>query len=207
MDNVRAYVEALASAAPTPGGGSAAALAGSMAAGLVTMVCRVTAGKPRFLEEEGELTEVAREALGLSSRLLQLAEDDADAYDGVVAAYRLPKGTGADQSVRREAVQAALIRATEVPLETALACGNVLFLAGRIVDKIYPKTFSDLGTAVALADAGLQGARLNVMTNVTDLDDDGFAKSAVQGLNSLDAAATGLKAAVLARCTAGVPAA
>ena len=200
MDNLRGYVDALASAAPTPGGGSAAAAAGSMAAGLVTMVCRVTIGKPRFLEQEGELTDVAREAQRLAHRLLQLGADDATAYDGVVAAYRLPNGTGAEQVVRREAVQAALTRATEVPLETALACGQVLFLAGRIVDKIFPKTLSDLGTAVALADAGLQGARMNVITNVKDLEDAGFREAALTELDSLQAAATGLKKTLLSRC-------
>jgi formiminotetrahydrofolate cyclodeaminase len=197
---MQSYVNALADASPTPGGGSAAAVAGSMAAALVVMVCQVTLGKERYRAATEELLAVRSEADRLKDRLMALAVQDEDAYKKVVGAYRLPKESEAEKKVRHQAIQSALRQATEVPLAVALACADVLKLAGRIVNRINPNALSDLGTAAALADAGLQGARLNVLTNAGGLDDTEFSQSAISQVGLLTDAAVELKDTVHAYC-------
>jgi len=175
----------LAGASATPGGGSAAALAGAMGAALVSMVCTLTSGKPRFAAVEDELQGVLAEAEFLRRRLVDLAEADSHAFDQVMAAYRLPKGTLEEQTQRHAAVQAALGQATQVPLETAEACASVVRLAAQVVAKINPSTLSDAGTAALLGEAGLRAAQLNVMTNLAAIHDPAFVQAKQQALNVL----------------------
>ena len=123
---IQGFLEELASSSATPGGGSAAALAGAMGAGLVSMVCRLTIGKKRFADVEDEMRGVLEEAEALRARLTELTEADTRAFDRVMGAYRLPKEMQEEQTTRQVAIQAALQGATQVPLETARACASVM---------------------------------------------------------------------------------
>jgi formiminotetrahydrofolate cyclodeaminase len=109
---IQVFLEELAGSSATPGGGSASALAGAMGAGLVGMVCRLTIGKKRFTNVEDELRRVLEEAEALRQQLSDLADADIQAFDQVMAAYRLPKETQEDQAARQAAIQRALQAAT-----------------------------------------------------------------------------------------------
>ena len=182
---VQELLQELAGASATPGGGGAAAVAGAMGAALVSMVCRLTIGKPRFAHAADELQGVLAEAETLRHRLAELADADAHAFDQVMAAYRLPKGSPQEQAQRHSAIQAALREATQVPLETAEACASVVQSAARIIPKINPSTLSDAGTAVLLAEAGLRAAQINVATNLAAIQDPAFAQAKQQTLSTL----------------------
>jgi formiminotetrahydrofolate cyclodeaminase len=164
-----AFLDRLASAAPTPGGGSAAALAGSMAAGLLVMVGRIAARRAadpqETIESLIETAERHREALTAA------VEEDAAAYRTVLAARRLPKSTPAESAHRRDAIRAALVEAAGVPLAVARAASTLTELGPRVA-AIAPRfAASDLEVAVHLARAALLGALANVSANTGGLDD------------------------------------
>jgi formiminotetrahydrofolate cyclodeaminase len=172
--SVQALLDELAGSSATPGGGSAAALAGAMGAALLNMVCNLTIGKKQFAAVEDELRGVLEEAGALRRQLTSLADADTRAFDRVMAAYRLPKETEEERATRQAAIQRALQAATQVPLETAAACATVVKLTARVIAKVNPNALSDAGTAALLAEAGLRGAQLNVGINLTSIRDPDF---------------------------------
>lgn len=160
-----ALLDRLASTDPTPGGGSAAALSGATGAALVCMVCgmpKTRTGSPEERERLDAALGWAREA---STRLRQLVDEDTAAYDSVLAAYRLPKGSDEEKASRKRAVAFAMERATVVPRETAEACLVVLKAAGEAAAQGNPNAVSDARTGAALALAGLLGGAENVRIN------------------------------------------
>jgi formiminotetrahydrofolate cyclodeaminase len=182
-ESVQIFIDKLAGPSATPGGGSAAALAGAMGAALVAMVCNLTVGKKRFADVEDEVRNVLDQAEALRMQLTSLADADTAAFDQVMAAYRLPKETEDQQAARQAAIQAALRQATQVPLETAIACATVARLAARVIAKINPNALSDAGAAALLAEAGLRGAQLNVAINLADIHDPVFEQETEQQLH------------------------
>lgn len=183
------YLDALASSEPTPGGGSTAALAGALAAGLVSMVCNLTIGKRRYRESEPALRQVLAQAEALRGRLGELMARDAAAYDGVMRAYRLPQSTAQEQAARQSAMQQALQEATRVPLEIAEGCAQVIELALPAAELGNPWAVSDAGAGALLAEAALHAALLNVEINLRSLEDGSFAQEARHRLQDLTARA------------------
>jgi formiminotetrahydrofolate cyclodeaminase len=169
--SVEQFVERLAAATPTPGGGSAAALSGGLAAALVQMVCDLTIGKEGYQQHEPLLSPMRTQAEALRRELLALADRDAAAYDRVIAALRLPKATEAEKAERKLALGRANLEATEVPLASAEACVRVLRLCAELLPRGNRNALSDVGTAAALAAAGLRGALMNVRINLGGLPD------------------------------------
>jgi formiminotetrahydrofolate cyclodeaminase len=161
----------LAAGTPTPGGGSAAALAGSLGVSLVAMVCALTVGREGYREHDQALQAIASRATTLRRDLLALVDGDAAAYDDVMAALRLPKGTEAEKEARRAALRHANLGATEAPLAAAEACRAVLELAADLLPKGNRNARSDIGSAALLAGAGLQAALMNVRVNLPGLGD------------------------------------
>jgi formiminotetrahydrofolate cyclodeaminase len=196
--HVQAFLDELAGPSPTPGGGSAAALAGAMGAALVSMVCNLTIGKKRFADVEDEFRSVLKEADALRHQLTGLAEADTHAFDQVMAAYRLPKKTEEEQTARQLAIQTALQQATQIPLETAIACAALIRLADQVIAKINPNALSDAGAAALLADAGLRGAQLNVAINLSGIDDTEFVQEKRKELERVLAGTNHKKARVFA---------
>jgi formiminotetrahydrofolate cyclodeaminase len=178
---VRAFLDALAAGTPTPGGGSAAALAGASAAALVCMVARVTLKRG----ENPMLAEALRRAEALQATLTAQVDEDARAYERVLAAYRLPKDTPEQKATRTEAIQAGLIRAAETPLQVATACVELLELAGDVARRSIPSAVSDAAVAALLAHAGLRSAALNVTINLEQIKDDAFCRQADRRLDAL----------------------
>jgi len=150
---------------PTPGGGSAAALAGALGASLVAMVSAMPKSRTGSPGERSRLDAALGWAREAGERLRRLVDEDALAYDAVVAAYRLPKGTDDEKASRKAAVAAAMERATEVPQRTAEACLVVLKAAREAADHGNANAISDARTGGAMAWAGLVGAAENVRIN------------------------------------------
>jgi formiminotetrahydrofolate cyclodeaminase len=151
---------------PTPGGGSAAALAGAIAAALVTMVCRMPKTRTGDARERTRLDEALARAKEAGERLRKLVDEDSAAYDNVMAAYRLPKATDEEKAARKRAIDATVSVATEVPLQTAAECLAVLGAAAAAAENGSPNAASDARTAAVLAWAGLRGAAENVRINL-----------------------------------------
>jgi formiminotetrahydrofolate cyclodeaminase len=145
-----------------------------MGAALVSMVCNLTIGKEKFADVEGQLKNTLVRSETLRAELTQLIADDAEAYNTVMAAFRLPKATNEEKASRGEAIQAATKKATLTPLATARACAAVIEL-GRLVAEIgNPSAISDVGAGVACAQAGLKAAILNVLINLASIKDEAF---------------------------------
>ncbi len=179
-------IERMASGDPIPGGGSAAALAGAMGAGLLRMVVALTSGRPAAAEDERELTEIAMAAANCQSELLNLVELDAVAYDGVIRARRLPRATDLERDARAVQVAAATREATRAPLQTARLAEQVLSLAERLAPIGSRNAISDAGVGALLAVAALRGAVLNVQINLPYLDaDDALRTIAIDELERL----------------------
>ena len=153
------YLDALAADASIPGGGGAAAVAGALAAALLSMVSRFTLGRTRYRESWPHIEPLLAESEGLRRTLLEAADDDARAYGAVAAAMRLPRATGSQRRERRVVLQAALRGAAAVPLETAQAARRTLDLAATAAEYGNPNLVSDAGVAAALAEAALQRRR------------------------------------------------
>jgi formiminotetrahydrofolate cyclodeaminase len=179
------FLDELASGAPTPGGGSAAAIMGAMGAALVSMVCNVTLGKKGHEAVEAEMKSVRDESEKLRQRLTALVAEDVAAFDALMAAYRLPKSSEGDKSQRAAAIQSSLRGATETPLACARACAEVVALSRRAGEKGYAGVISDAGVGVLAANTALRSAALNVYINAPSLKDRAFADAATAELEKL----------------------
>ena len=170
-ESVSGFLASVASSNPVPGGGSVAAHAGALAAALAQMVAGLTIGKKKYAAVESEMKEAALKAVALGNTLASLVKRDADAYSLVSEAHKLPKEP-ADAAARRgEAVTSALLKAAEVPLETARAAVDVANLALLVAEKGNTNAVTDAGVAALLAEAACRGADYNVRVNVTALED------------------------------------
>ena len=169
--SLSAFRAAIASSNPAPGGGSAAAHAGSIAAALVQMVAGLTIGRKKYAEVESTFKDIALQAASLGQRLAELVDLDAQSYDAVSMAYKLPKATPEQETLRKAAITAALIGASEVPFETARACATVAELAEVAALTGNSNARSDAAVAALMAEAACRGAAFNVKVNVDALDD------------------------------------
>ena len=191
-----AFLEALASAAPTPGGGSAAAHAGALAAALVAMVGRVTLGKKKYAAVESQMAELVQQGDKLRVAFLNAANLDAAAFNAVMAAFKLPKETEQQKSARQAAVDAATLEAARQPLEVARLATECLRLALQATRLGNTNAISDAGSAAALAQACLSSAGLNVRTNVHALSNSRQGASLVVELRALEKEAKALQAEI-----------
>ncbi|MBA3596315.1 MAG: cyclodeaminase/cyclohydrolase family protein [Methylibium sp.] len=183
--STEAFLDALASGNATPGGGSAAAVMGAMAAALVSMVCNLTIGKKGYESAEAEMKSVLGEAEALRARLLEMVPQDIAAFDWLMAGYKLPKGTDAEKAARSAAIQKGLQGATQVPLDCAVACAEVLRLTARSVEVGNVNVISDVGVGVLAGWAALRSAALNVHINAPQIKDREFAESRLAQLEQL----------------------
>jgi methenyltetrahydrofolate cyclohydrolase len=172
--SVKEFSQVLGSDSPAPGGGSVAALSGTLGADLVSMVCRLSIGKKGLEAFEGELKEILDPAQALSKSLLKRVDLDTEAFNGVMAGFKMPKESDDEKAARRDAIQAAYKEAVQSPLGIARECLAVLSLAEKLVGKSNPNTLSDLGVASQQAYAGLEGAIMNVNINLPSIKDGDF---------------------------------
>jgi formiminotetrahydrofolate cyclodeaminase len=195
--SVSAFVGALASAAPAPGGGAASALAGALAAALAEMVGQLTVGRPRYQAAEPQARDLLAQLSAARAALLRLMDEDAAAYQQVAAAYALPRATDEDREARARAIQAALLDAMEPPRAIATAALECLRAATALAVIGNPSVISDAGCAAILADAALRSAHLNVLANVVLLRDNPAGAAARAECGVREAAAAPLLAQVM----------
>jgi formiminotetrahydrofolate cyclodeaminase len=167
---VEPFIEQLAAPTATPGGGSAAAASGAMAAGLAGMVASMSRGKKAYLQYEKQLSEAIARLSQLRGDLKTAIDADAESYNLVMKAYKSAK----ESSDGDAAISAALKEATSVPLGVAEKAAEVAKIASTLKPITNPNMRSDLTTAIALAKAALEGALANVEINLDSLKDEGF---------------------------------
>jgi glutamate formiminotransferase/formiminotetrahydrofolate cyclodeaminase len=199
-ESMSGFVASVASSAPVPGGGSVSALAGQLAAALAQMVAGLTVGRKKYVAVDAEMKELGLAAVALGNRLSSLVKEDADAYAVVSNAYKLPNESPEQTKARDTAILTALIKAAEVPLETAKACAAVAKLAVTCALKGNTNAVSDAGVAALLAEAACRGAVYNVRINVASMSD----KSAGDQLAAEAAALIAETAAVAREATEAV---
>ena len=176
--SVKEFIETLSSSAPTPGGGSVAALGGALSASLISMVCRLSS-------DVEDLQTSLKESETLRLELTGLVDDDARAFDEVMKAFKLPKGTDEEKATRRTTIQSALKGAAEVPLNVAGGCARLLDLSNSTAKICNKNAISDVGVAALLAYASLGSASLNVDINLKSIKDEDFKAKATAELNEL----------------------
>jgi glutamate formiminotransferase/formiminotetrahydrofolate cyclodeaminase len=167
------FLEALASDSPTPGGGTAAAIAGAAGAALVAMVARLTIGKKAYVDVQESMQRIVGQAEEARAAFESLAERDARAFDAVMAAFRLPKETDEQKSARSEAIEDSLAAAAQVPLDVARRAVAVLALAVEVTEAGNASAASDGVTAAHLLAAAVEGALANVEINLSGMKDPG----------------------------------
>jgi formiminotetrahydrofolate cyclodeaminase len=192
------FSEVLASGAPTPGGGSASALSGALAAGLAAMVARTTAASKKFADRAEQMNQVATEADQLRGEFLALVDEDARAFDQVMAAFRMPKETPEQQAARSQAIQQAYRAAVEPPMRVCTRSLRVLELAAQVAEQGNPSAASDAGVAALLAATALEGGALNVQINLGSIKDEGFRNTQAERTRAAQAQGQALRDKVLA---------
>ncbi len=186
------FIDALASKAPTPGGGGASAYAGALASALASMVGNLTVGKKKYAEvEERVVTELA-ELENTRARLLALIDADAEAFAPLAAAYGLPRGTEEEAAAQRAALQVALVDACEVPLAIMGQCVQVIESCVFLARHGSVMAVSDAGAGAVLAKAALLAASLNVRINIGSMDDTSRAAAYRDEMEDLIAAGSAL---------------
>jgi glutamate formiminotransferase/formiminotetrahydrofolate cyclodeaminase len=165
------FLEALAAGSATPGGGAASAYSSAAAAALIAMVARLTIGKKKYQEVEAEMNNILEETERIRADLTIAVKRDAEAFDEVMKAFRLPKESENEAETRRAAIDRTTYTASLVPLEVGRHSARLLELALEVISKGNMNAICDAGTAAALAQAGLEGALLNVRTNAKSLQD------------------------------------
>ncbi|MCA8953142.1 MAG: cyclodeaminase/cyclohydrolase family protein [Planctomycetes bacterium] len=170
-------VDSLAAKTPTPGGGAAAAMAGSLGTALFLMVVRFSKGKKANAEREGELAAVEQLLANHLERLKPMAERDCKSFDLVSAAYGMPKNSDGEKALRDKAIQEALVGAMVVPEEAMCMVRDVFVAMDRVADCVGKAIVSDLASGAALLLASAEGAFLNVRINAAFLANRELAES------------------------------
>ncbi|WP_031435108.1 methenyltetrahydrofolate cyclohydrolase [Methylomarinum vadi] len=183
--SIALFLDALASKAATPGGGSAAAVMGAQSAALTGMVCNLTIGKPKYAEVENEMRSLLAKSEALRAKLTDMIKADVDVFNKLMACYGLPKDSEEEKTTRSARIQAVLKEATDVPLECAKACAEAIELSRIAADKGNLGVISDAGVAVMAGYAALKSAALNVYINAGSMKDREFADAKITELEKI----------------------
>ena len=195
--NVAEFNALLASDAPAPGGGSAAALEGAIGAALTAMVCGLTKGKKKFAEFNDLAVETEVKALALKDRFVDVMDRDTEAFNVVSAAFGMPKETDEEKAARSAALQQATLYATQVPLRTMKAAFGVFELVKAMAEQGNPNSVSDAGVGALAARSAVLGARLNVRINAAGLKDRAVADALTAEADEIASRAQALEQEIL----------
>jgi formiminotetrahydrofolate cyclodeaminase len=182
---------------PTPGGGSASALSGAVGASLLAMVAGLPKPRAHTPDDVRSLTEAGSRAASMSERLALLMDRDSEAYELVVAAFRLPKNSAEEKTARSGRIQEALRAATEAPLDVMHACAEAIQMAAVVARLGNTNASSDVRVGLELLAAGLRGARLNVSINLTSMKDRDYIEATTAAADQLAARAEEEQAAAI----------
>jgi len=162
---IDSFLTQLASSSPTPGGGGAASLCASMGASLLSMVCNLTIGKPKYAENEEEVKTIRNLSLDLKERFLELAKEDEIAFAPLAKAYSLPASTNEEKAYKEKVMEEGLISAASVPLEVVEQIAFAAGLARKLSPICSRLAVSDVGVAASFFRAAINSAALNVYIN------------------------------------------
>lgn len=187
--SLKDYVAEVASGAPVPGGGSVAALAGSLGAALTSMVGNLTIGRKGYIELDDEIKKEMDDSFEKIQKSIEvlngIVDEDSKAFDRVMEAFKMPKGTEEEKAKRSEAIQEGYKVALQVPLRCAEECLNVLRLQKVFAEYGNKNAISDVGVGALLAAAALESALLNVRINLNGIKDVEFKKKIEEKIDNL----------------------
>jgi glutamate formiminotransferase/formiminotetrahydrofolate cyclodeaminase len=195
---LQGFVEETASESVAPGGGSVAAALGAFGAALGTMVANLSSHKRGWDDRWEEFSDWAEKGKAAHDELLALIDKDTDAFNAIVAAFRLPQGSDAEKAARHEAVQAATRQAIEVPLRVMEVAVNAMEVIEEMAEEGNPASASDAGVGILCARAAVRGAGLNVRTNVGDVEDKAAVESYLERAKKLEDEAVAHEQRILA---------
>ena len=179
------FINELASKAPTPGGGGASAYCGALATALASMVGNLSVGKKTYAAVEDEVKEALAQLEEQRNKFVELIDKDAQAFEPLSRAYRLPRATSEELAHKNKVMQQALVGATEVPLEIMEICAQVITTSKFLAHNGSRLALSDVGVAVLFAKAALKGASLNVYANASSMANEAQARSYIQQADCL----------------------
>jgi len=185
--NIKEFILETASDNPAPGGGSVAALCGALGAALGTMVCNLTIGREKYQSVESEFTEIKPQLEQNVSKLITLIDDDTNAFNDVMSAFKLPKDTEDQKAKRSEAIQKGYKKAISVPLETAQTVLQTLSLMELIVSKGNPNAVTDGAVGALASETAIKGALLNVKINLTSIKDQEYVLATKKTVSDIEA--------------------
>jgi formiminotetrahydrofolate cyclodeaminase len=194
---VKTFLDELASSAPAPGGGSAAALAAAIGAALLSMVANLTVGKRDYAHVQEDIQRLLGQSEALRHKCQELLEADVAAYTEVSKVYKMPRDSDEQKQARSAAMQKALKNATAVPMQLAEACVEILDLCPESAEKGNVRAVSDVGVGALMAEAALRAAALNVLINLGSIKDEAFVTKERAHLDSLLAGRALLKERIL----------
>jgi len=184
------FLSELASNSPAPGGGSVAALSGALGAALSSMVCNLTVGKEKYANVQDEIKNVLKNSEKLRNELTKLIDEDTEAFNDVMKAFKMPKETEEQKKKRSQAIQAGYKIAANVPLKTAKTCASILDVAMVVAEKGNKNSITDAAVSALMAKAGVQSAILNVKINLGSIKDEQFVKETSKELDEIEKNAT-----------------
>lgn len=193
------YIDAAQSNAPTPGGGSVAALVGALGSCMASMAANFTAGKKKYAAVEDEVCATLDALAAAREELLRGMDEDAVAFAAIGSAYGMPKETDEEKTARKEAIQSALRSAMAVPVEVIRSAACALGGLPRLAAIGNPNLVSDTGVAAILLEACVRAARLNVLINASSLTDKALAEKTMNEVDALAANAATVMAETLQR--------
>ena len=182
---IKDFLSELASKSPAPGGGSVAALSGALGAALTSMVANLTIGKEKYVDVEGHMKEALKVSENLRKKLADLIDKDTEAFNDVIAAFKLPKDTDEQKSKRSDAIQKGYKTASKIPLETAKTCMQTLDVAKIVAEKGNKNSITDAGVSALMAQSGVESAILNVKINLGSIKDKSFVNKTIKEIDNL----------------------
>ena len=174
---IKDFINELASSSPAPGGGSVAALAGSLGAALSSMVCNLTIGKEKYADVQDEIKDVLKKSEKLRKKLIKLIDEDTEAFNDVMKAFKMPKETEEQKKKRSIAIQEGYKKATSIPLDTSKTCEEILDLSMIVAKKGNQNSITDSAVSATMARSAVESAILNVKINLGSIKDDKFVKN------------------------------
>lgn len=196
--NIGNFLDELAAGTPAPGGGAALALGGAMGAGLLSMAAQLAIGRKKYAEVQEEMKQISCRSEAVRQEMTKLAQLDADVFERVMAAYRMPKKTDIQRSTRAAAIENTLMDATQVPLKVAVQASELFDHALVLVRKGNKNAAGDVGAGLLLLDTAMRAALMNIEINMNLLNDEAFKEGIRQHVKKLRHGRDELKALVLA---------
>ena len=184
--SIKEFLAKTASGSPVPGGGSIAALSAAIAASLAEMVAHLTIGQKGFEAKEEQMNDIVEAAAEYRNKLIKDIDRDADSYNDVLTAFRLPKGNEQKDKIRKQAVQDAFKKASLVPLDVAKNALKIIELAEKVVKHGNKNAVTDGAVAVMMARTAVLSALYNVKINLSSIKDTAFTEKIRKEIAGLD---------------------